>query len=183
MIHVGIELNLQKRRTLMDHKICKILTGAVALSSVIAFENLEASNIKVVNQNTLPLVMEIAPELDSQEVVLCRKDDIFPLTVLPTVLPGCESNDAPVCQTNIASICNRLQSNTAEFIISPEHLHGHQHFSVTGNSGGIFSGGSCRNLSTAKNYQITFLNDDIGTTCISEEIEPALFSSVFLSLN
>lgn len=165
----------------MNRTKYKVITF-LCISPLIGYAS-EAGRIKVINNNTLPLVMEIVPELDSRGALLCKKEDSFPLIFLPGRSSECEETEAPVCQKDIVGICDSTQENSGDFIVTSELLHGHQHFAVNGRSGSIVSGGSCRNLDVSKNYRISFLNDDVGTTCISEEVAPSLFSSVFFILN
>jgi len=133
----------------------------------------EASLIRVINNNTTPLVMEIVPEVDSPSRITCTREgylENYFEGVLPgtssVLAPECGAPNAPICQKEITGLCNK---NYEDLIVNAAQLQQHHHFAVNGHSGSIFFGGSCRNLNVSKDYVISFLNDDFGTTCIAEE--------------
>jgi hypothetical protein len=55
------------------------------------------------------------------------------------------------------------------FTVQPENLKGKSTYLITGKTN-PFLGDSCKNLSVDKDYQLTFTNDTLGTTCIAQEI-------------
>lgn len=58
-----------------------------------------------------------------------------------------------------------------EFYVSPSHLKGKSLFSIEGSTNPLTPGGSCKNMSVHKNYEVTFKNDTLGTTCVATELK------------
>ncbi len=58
----------------------------------------------------------------------------------------------------------------SSFCINKEDIKGNQFYSITGVTNMITPSGKCEFLNIDKNYQITFIDDMLGTTCIAEEL-------------
>jgi hypothetical protein len=59
----------------------------------------------------------------------------------------------------------------SSFEVTSAQLNGKSYFSIKGDTSAFTPGGKCDHLSVDKDYKVTFLNDKMGTSCISEEIE------------
>jgi len=59
----------------------------------------------------------------------------------------------------------------SSFEVTTDQLNGKSYYSIKGDTSAFTPGGKCDHLSVDKNYNVTFLNDKMGTTCLSEEIE------------
>ena len=91
------------------------------------------------------------------------------------IIPEGSSNQKPTFSQVISGTINPGQKHFADFHITPSQTYGKSHFAVAG-SGGFFLGDKCRNLSILKNYEISFQDSTLGTTCIAEEIPESLFN-------
>ena len=58
----------------------------------------------------------------------------------------------------------------AEIVIFKEHLGIANIFSVSGETNPITPTGKCANLKFGKIYYLWFINDNLGTTCVSQEL-------------
>ena len=70
--------------------------------------------------------------------------------------------------THIKKIPAELPST---LVISKSDINNKTYFSIKGDTSPFTQGGKCDYLNVEKNYQVTFLNDTAGTTCIAEEIK------------
>lgn len=116
---------------------------ALMMYSLINPTNAEAGILRVSKQNADPILLQVIPEPISVEASYCWK-----------------------CLTGP---CNIPRKDVAEIVIPSNCIRGKERFAVIGTTGGILFNGKCRNLSVFKNYELTFLNDSIGTSCISRE--------------
>lgn len=62
----------------------------------------------------------------------------------------------------------------AEIVIFKEHLGTANLFSVSGETNPITPTGKCANLKFGKIYYLWFINDNLGTTCVSQELSESL---------
>ncbi|MCE3231512.1 MAG: hypothetical protein K0R52_1440 [Alphaproteobacteria bacterium] len=51
-----------------------------------------------------------------------------------------------------------------------KQFSGKSYFSIKGDTSAFTPGGKCEHLSVDKDYKVTFQNNDIGTTCVAEEL-------------
>jgi hypothetical protein len=71
---------------------------------------------------------------------------------------------------NLASYIQKVPAeNQYSFTVNREQLKGKSTYLITGKTN-LLLGDSCKNLSVDKDYQLTFTNDTLGTTCIAQEI-------------
>ena len=106
--------------------------------------NVDAGIVRVINENADPIILNVIPEPVSEE--------------------------SPYCWKCLTGLCDTPKTNIVDLIIPSECLIGKENFAVIGTTGGFLFNGKCRNLSVLKDYELTFLNDSIGTSCISKEI-------------
>ncbi len=55
------------------------------------------------------------------------------------------------------------------FTVNSDQLNGKTNFTIMGDTTTFTAGDKCKNLSTSKDYTVTFTTDTVGTTCIAEE--------------
>ncbi len=123
----------------------KFFTLSVAFGSLVSLTIANSSIIKIINENEDNIEINVIPEPGFDADVLCWK-----------------------C---IAGTQTSGYSHEASLIVPPfDPLKETRYFSVVGTTGGFLFKGKCRHLNPSKNYQIYFLNDLIGTSCISKEI-------------
>ncbi|AIK96351.1 hypothetical protein [Candidatus Odyssella acanthamoebae] len=57
------------------------------------------------------------------------------------------------------------------FTVDSEHLNGKSIYSIKGDTNPFTMGGKCEDLNVEKNYNVTFKNDKVGTSCVAELIK------------
>src|SRR5690606_4554843 len=62
----------------------------------------------------------------------------------------------------------------SSFIINASQLNGKSHFTIKGDTNPFTPGDKCQNLSVNKDYNLTFTDEKMGTTCIAEEVSLTL---------
>lgn len=60
------------------------------------------------------------------------------------------------------------KENYSTIRVDREHLNGTSTFSITGDTNPFTIGGSCSGLNVERDYNITFTDDKVGTSCTSE---------------
>jgi hypothetical protein len=58
-----------------------------------------------------------------------------------------------------------------EFEITKEMNDGKDYYSIQGATSYFSPKGTCGQMSTARNYRVTFQNDKFGTTCIADKLD------------
>ena len=127
-----------------NHKLLKIIALSSFIISFIYFNMAHSSVINVINENEDDIELRIIPE--------------------PAL------NDYTYCWKCIAGLKNECLKHKVSLVIPTPASKTSNFFAVIGTTGGFLFNGSCRNLSVFKNYEIHFLNDYIGTSCVSREI-------------
>lgn len=125
-------------------KAYKQSLGALFLFSCLSFNAANAGIVTIINENTDPVEVRIIPE---------------PLTEMPAY-----------CMKCLGGTQECTYKNKVNLIVPDQALCGNTLFAIKGTTGGFLFNGNCRNLSVHKNYMIRFLNDSVGTTCVSQEI-------------
>lgn len=70
----------------------------------------------------------------------------------------------------LASYIQKIPAESQySFTVQRENLKGKSTYVINGKTN-PFLGDNCKNLSVDKDYQLTFTNDTVGTTCIAQEI-------------
>ena len=57
-----------------------------------------------------------------------------------------------------------------EFYVSASDLGGKSLYSIEGETNPFTPGGSCKNMSVHKKYEVIFKNDTLGTSCVAREL-------------
>lgn len=126
-----------------NHNLIKTISFSFFILSSFDSHMAHSSIINIFNDNEDNIVLKIIPEPAFDEYTYCWK-----------------------C---IAGLNMGLKHNVS-LNIATQAFRGINHFAVRGTTGGFLFNGECRNLSVFKNYEIHFLNDRVGTTCVSKEI-------------
>jgi len=126
----------------LNKKSLQLFSLSLLLSSYMTAA--EASKLRVINENNDEIEINVIPEPASME--------------------------APYCWKCLGGASNVSRENVVNIVIPPEAFNGREYFSVVGTTGGFLFNGKCQNLSVYKNYELHFLNDYVGASCISREI-------------
>lgn len=127
-----------------NHKFIKIITLSAFVISYLYFNMANSGIINIINDNEDDIELKVIPESGLDEYIYCWK-----------------------CIAGLKTEC--LKHNVS-LDISPQSFRGINTFTVRGTTGGFLFNGECRNLSVLKNYEIHFVNDYIGTSCVFREI-------------
>lgn len=117
--------------------------GVVILISFIYENNSNASFIKITNNSGNSIEIKVIPEPLSEEL--------------------------PYCWKCLDSCLNPSGINSKTIIVPIESLKKREEFAINGTQGGFLFNGTCRNLSVYKNYEITFIENIFGISCVSRE--------------
>lgn len=127
----------------------KMMTAAVIVSSLITLP-LSAGTVRVKNEKTLPIILHIIPEGKSKNNVIYHAE-----------IPA-------------ASESGKItEPSYFDFAITPKDIDNKTYYSIQGETV-PFIGDQCNHLNVSKDYQVTFQNEEVGTTCIAEEIQPLI---------
>lgn len=118
-----------------------ILSLSLAVASTLCLSNANAGIVRIINTSNSNIKIDMIPE------------------------PACEFSS--YCWKCLDGCLNPKGKQTAEIILPP---CGFECFAVIGTEGGFLFNGRCRNLSVAKNYEVTFFNTSFGIGCVSKEI-------------
>ncbi|OJW53430.1 MAG: hypothetical protein BGO67_01655 [Alphaproteobacteria bacterium 41-28] len=127
-----------------NHKYVKLVVLSSFFISSIYLNMANSGIINIINENDDDIKIEVIPE--------------------PSL------NDCIYCWKCIAGQCNTCLKHSVSLNIPPQAFNGLNSFAVRGTTGGFLFNGECRKLSVFKNYEIRFLNDYLGTTCVCREI-------------
>lgn len=86
------------------------------------------------------------------------------------VIPEPASCSPPYCWKCVGGICEANAGQCKEIIIPPEAFCSQQNYSIEGTIGGILFNGRCKNLSTVKDYEVSFYDTTFGIGCKCREI-------------
>ncbi|MCA0370303.1 MAG: hypothetical protein LCH26_04270 [Proteobacteria bacterium] len=100
----------------------------------------QAGTLKVVNENDTSLTVRLFVEGDPAQQALTER----------------------CCKMRGKGSCH-LKTNPGEVL-------GATHYAIEGETNPFTSTGSCRNLRVDKDYQVTFTDDAIGTSCIARRL-------------
>ncbi|MBA4118884.1 MAG: hypothetical protein C0514_08340 [Candidatus Puniceispirillum sp.] len=99
-----------------------------------------AGTIKVVNENTKDLTVRLFVE------------------------------GSPSQQAMTERCCQMRGKGSCHLKTTPGQVLGATHYAIEGETNPFTSTGSCRNLRVDKDYQVTFTDDAIGTSCIARRL-------------
>jgi hypothetical protein len=128
-----------------NHKFIKLIVLSSFVISSLYLNMANSGILNVFNDNEDDIKIQVFPE--------------------PAV-----DDDYTYCWKCIAGQCTQCLKHNVSLDIPPQAFRGINAFTVRGTTGGFLFNGECRNLSVLKNYEIHFLNDYIGTSCVSREI-------------
>lgn len=110
----------------------------------------QAGYVRVINENPKKITIRVIPE------------------------PALNSREA--FRKVIKGTSDPRSKNYTDFHIHKGHVDNKSHFAIAGETK-FFLGDKCRNLSILKNYEVSFQDDALGTSCIAEEVPESLFKS------
>jgi len=105
-----------------------------------------------------------------------RVNNEKPTEIQIKIIPEPALTEESTLSKGIKGKAHPTQKNYADFYISPEHIKNKSHYAVAGATN-LFLGDKCRNLSVLKHYEVSFLDDPVGTTCIAEELPESMFEN------
>lgn len=122
----------------------KLFLSSMALAAFFMTSKIEAGMVKIRNNSSNNIRVNIIPEPSS------------------TCLPYCWKCFYGTAKSN--------EPHVKELIVPLDAFRGKEYFAVEGTEGGFLFQGECKNLSTYKNYEISFNETTFNVNCVAKEI-------------
>lgn len=125
-----------------DKKTLKFFVLALAFASLLSSNKTEAGMVKIINDSELSIMVDVVSD--------------------PEWVPYCKT-----CFDSRLEVCGK---QTAEIIVPLDAFGGCSSFAMADMVDGFMGSGKCSNLNVYKNYEVTFSDTLLGTSCSCKQI-------------